>query len=53
MTQKMSTAPLDTHFPGSLSYMAKPHAAAICMEIEDPEVEFISPTRVGKGYVPL
>ncbi len=40
---------MDTHFPGSLSYMVKPHATAIRMEIEDQEVEFISPTRVRKA----
>ncbi len=40
---------MDTHFPRSLSYMVKPRASGKRMEIEDPEVEFISPTRVGQA----
>ena len=52
----MSTTPeasinllMDTHFPGSLSYMAKPHVTTIHMELKDPEVEFFFPTRVRKA----
>ncbi len=44
---------IDTHFPGSLSYMAKPHATAIRREIEDPKVEFIFPCGLGKRSGPL
>ncbi len=40
---------MDTHFPGSVGHMAKPCVARTLMEIEVPEVEFISPTRVRKA----
>ncbi len=40
---------MDTHFPGSVGHMAKPRVARTFTEIEDPEVEFISPTRVRKA----
>ncbi len=49
---KKRTAPnllMDTHFPGSLGHMAKPRVARTLTEIEVPEVEFISPTRVRKA----
>ncbi len=40
---------MDTHFPGNGGHMTKPHAAHMLTGIENPEVEFISPTRVRKA----
>ncbi len=40
---------MDTNFPGSVWYMKKPPVAHELMEIDDPEVEFISLTRVRKS----
>ncbi len=40
---------MDTHFLGSVGHMTKPRVAHMLAEIENPEVEFISPTRVRKA----
>ncbi len=40
---------MDTHFPGSIGHMIKPRVAHMLTEIENPEVEFISPTKVRKA----
>ncbi len=40
---------MDTHFPGSVGHMTMPHVAHTLTEIDVPEVEFISPTRVRKA----
>ncbi len=40
---------MNTHFPSSVGHMTKPCAAHTLTEIENPEVEFISSTRVRKA----
>ncbi len=40
---------MDTNFPGSVGHMTKPRVVHTLMEMEAPEVEFTSPTRVTKA----
>ena len=40
---------MDTHFPGSVGHMIKPRVPQMLTKIENPKVEFISPTRVRKA----
>ncbi len=40
---------MDTHFPGCVGHMIKPRVAQMLTEIENREVEFISPTRARKA----
>ena len=40
---------MDTHFLASVGHMIKPRVAHMLTDIENPEVEFISPTRVRKA----
>ncbi len=39
---------MDIHFSGSVSHMTKPRVAHTLTEIDNPGVEFISPTKVRK-----
>ena len=52
-TPEASINLMDTHFPGSKGRKTKPCVAHTLTEIENPEVEFISQTRVRRNNLVL